>query len=105
MRCHQDRQAVRRRCGVRCRGGARHEASGADRSLGAGDQGVSRMTAEKAWFGRRDPDARGYYGAFGGRFVPETLVAPIEALDAEYLKARQDPSFAEELSRLLTNYV
>ena len=57
------------------------------------------------WFGRRDPDARGYYGAFGGRFVPETLVAPIEALEAEYLKARQDPAFEAELSRLLTHYV
>jgi hypothetical protein len=31
-------------------------------------------------FGRRDPDARGYYGEFGGRFVPETLVAPVEEL-------------------------
>ena len=56
-------------------------------------------------FGRRDPDARGYYGAYGGRFVPETLVAPIEALEREYFTARKDPSFAEELSRLLTHYV
>ena len=40
------------------------------------------------WFGRRDPDARGYFGAFGGRFVPETLVAPIEELEREYLAAR-----------------
>jgi tryptophan synthase beta chain len=37
--------------------------------------------------------------------VPETLVAPIEALEREYLAARQDPSFAEELSGLLTHYV
>ena len=57
------------------------------------------------WFGRRDPDARGYYGQFGGRFVPETLVAPIEALEREYLTARKDPSFAAELSHLLTHYV
>jgi tryptophan synthase beta chain len=57
------------------------------------------------WFGRRDPDARGYFGAYGGRFVPETLVAPIEALEAQYLEARQDPSFAAELTRLLTHYV
>ncbi|MEP6782797.1 MAG: tryptophan synthase subunit beta [Acidobacteriota bacterium] len=57
------------------------------------------------WFGRRDPDARGYYGAYGGRFVPETLVAPIEALEAEYLAARSDPAFAEELTRLFTHYV
>ncbi len=56
------------------------------------------------WFGRRDPDARGYYGAYGGRFVPETLVAPIEALEREYLAARQDPAFAAELMRLLTLY-
>jgi tryptophan synthase beta chain len=56
------------------------------------------------WFGRRDPDARGYYGAYGGRFVPETLVAPIEALEREYLAARRDPSFAAELSRLFAHY-
>jgi tryptophan synthase beta chain len=56
------------------------------------------------WFGRRDPDARGYFGAFGGRFVPETLVAPIEALEREYLRARADASFAAELDRLLRQY-
>lgn len=55
--------------------------------------------------GRRDPDARGYYGAYGGRFVPETLVAPIEALEHEYLRARDDPSFQQELDRLLADYV
>ena len=53
------------------------------------------------WFGRRDPDARGYFGAFGGRFVPETLVAPIEALEREYLAAREDAAFGAELDRLL----
>jgi tryptophan synthase beta chain len=56
------------------------------------------------WFGRRDPDARGYFGLYGGRFVPETLVAPIEALEAEYLRARKDPSFAAELQRLFVHY-
>ena len=62
------------------------------------------MSEATTWFGRRDPDARGYYGAYGGRFVPETLVAPIESLEREYLAARQDPSFAAELSRLLLHY-
>jgi tryptophan synthase beta chain len=62
------------------------------------------MTQQK-WFGRRDPDARGYFGHFGGRFVPETLVAPIQALEAEYLRAREDPAFAAELDRLLAHYV
>ena len=56
------------------------------------------------WFGRRDPDHRGYFGDYGGRFVPETLVAPIESLERAYLEARQDPSFAAELLRLLTQY-
>jgi tryptophan synthase beta chain len=56
-------------------------------------------------FGRRDPDARGYFGAYGGRYVPETLVAPIEQLEAGYLAARADASFRAELDRLLTHYV
>jgi len=56
-------------------------------------------------FGRRDPDARGYFGAYGGRFVPETLVAPIEELTAGYYAAREDDAFCEELDRLLKHYV
>jgi len=52
-------------------------------------------------FGRRDPDARGYFGAYGGRFVPETLVAPIEELTAGYFAARADTGFRDELDRLL----
>ena len=39
---------------------------------------------------RRDPDARGYFGEFGGRFVPETLVEPIEELERAYFAARDD---------------
>jgi tryptophan synthase beta chain len=56
-------------------------------------------------FGRRDPDARGYYGAYGGRFVPETLVAPVAELEAAYLEARTDPAFLDTLGRLLRDYV
>ena len=56
-------------------------------------------------FGLRDPDDRGYFGAYGGRFVPETLVAPIEELTRGYLAARADASFGEELSSLLQHYV
>jgi tryptophan synthase beta chain len=54
---------------------------------------------------RRDPDARGYFGEFGGRFVPETLVEPVEELERAYFVARDDPAFQAELSRLLTHYV
>ena len=53
----------------------------------------------------RDPDARGYFGAYGGRFVPETLVAPLDALTAAYLAAREDAGFLNELDALLAHYV
>src|SRR5213075_1880450 len=54
---------------------------------------------------RRDPDARGYYGEFGGRYVPETLVEPVEELERAYLAARDDAEFQRELNRLLKHYV
>jgi tryptophan synthase beta chain len=54
---------------------------------------------------RRDPDARGYFGEFGGRFVPETLVEPVEQLERAYLEVRDDPSFQAELGRLLKHFV
>ena len=62
-------------------------------------------TATRPVFGRRDPDARGYFGAYGGRFVPETLVAPIEELTAGYMAARADAAFCDELDNLLRHYV
>jgi tryptophan synthase beta chain len=55
--------------------------------------------------GQRDPDARGYFGEFGGRYVPETLVAPVEELERAYFSARKDPAFVAELDRLLKHYV
>jgi tryptophan synthase beta chain len=54
---------------------------------------------------RRDPDQRGYFGEFGGRYVPETLVEPVEELERAYLEVRDDPAFAAELNRLLKHYV
>ena len=54
---------------------------------------------------RRDPDARGYFGEFGGRYVPETLVEPVEQLERAYFEARNDTAFQAELDRLLKTYV
>ncbi|MBI5179464.1 MAG: tryptophan synthase subunit beta [Nitrospinae bacterium] len=51
------------------------------------------------------PDKRGYYGAFGGKFVIETLVPALEQLEAEYHKARKDKKFKKELDFLLAEYV
>ena len=56
-------------------------------------------------FGRRDPNERGYYGDYGGKFVPETLVAPVEELQQAYLDARRDEQFLREFDRLLAHYV
>jgi len=56
-------------------------------------------------FGHRDPNARGYYGDYGGKFVPETLVAPVEELERAYFEARRDPAFLAEFDRLLAEYV
>ena len=66
---------------------------------------VSSLSPERAVYGRRDPDARGYFGEYGGRFVPETLVAPIEELTAGYLSARADPAFGAEFEHLLKHFV
>ena len=51
------------------------------------------------------PDQRGRFGAFGGRYVPETLTRALDELAVEYDKARQDPQFQEELDGLLSTYV
>ncbi len=50
------------------------------------------------------PDARGRFGPYGGRYVPETLVAALKELEEAYLWARSDPSFQEELASLLRHY-
>ena len=53
---------------------------------------------------RRWPDARGRFGPYGGRFVPETLMAPLLELERAYRAARRDPRFAAELAALRREY-
>jgi len=50
------------------------------------------------------PDKTGHFGRFGGRFIPETLMSPVEELERAYLEVRQDLGFQRELGRLLGNY-
>jgi tryptophan synthase beta chain len=50
------------------------------------------------------PDARGRFGAYGGRYVPETLMAPLEELERAYNEARADASFQKELDDMLRNF-
>jgi tryptophan synthase beta chain len=53
----------------------------------------------------RLPDRTGHFGAFGGRYVPETLMTPLLELEAAYREARQDPAFRERVAQLSREYV
>ncbi len=57
------------------------------------------MTAEVV------PDEQGHFGPYGGRFVPEALIAALDELTAAYAAATADPAFTGELDRLLRTYV
>jgi len=50
------------------------------------------------------PDSTGHFGKYGGMFVPETLMAPLQELSAEYARAKEDPEFRRELDHLLADY-
>ncbi len=50
------------------------------------------------------PDAQGHFGPYGGRYVPETLMAPLEEIEHAFYEARQDAEFQAELKDLLKNF-
>ncbi len=50
------------------------------------------------------PNRRGYFGEFGGRFTPETLISALEELETAYFKAKKDRSFQRQLDYYLKNY-
>ena len=50
------------------------------------------------------PDQRGHFGPYGGRYVPEVLMTPLEEIEKAYLEARHDGAFQSELNDLLANY-
>ena len=50
------------------------------------------------------PDAQGHFGPYGGRYVPETLMHPLQELEAEYFRAQQDPEFQREFEYYLSEF-
>ena len=54
---------------------------------------------------RESENSNAYFGKFGGQYVPEEAIYALNELEKEYEKAKNDPSFAEELEDLLKNYV
>ena len=85
---------------------------GVDASSGLNRRRESKITKRCAQFvqsraGKHimitsQPDATGHFGPYGGRFVPEVLMAPLEELERAYREARADPAFQAELTDLLT---
>ena len=65
---------------------------------------LPRTSAAVAEPTTHDPDVRGHFGVFGGRYVPEALMAVIEEVTAAYEKARTDQTFLDELDNLQTHY-
>src|SRR5213082_1097717 len=59
---------------------------------------------QKSQIMRSEPDEHGHWGKFGGRYVPETLVAPLEELTEEFTRARHDDDFWQKLNQLLRDY-
>jgi len=59
---------------------------------------------QKSPITKSEPDEHGHWGKFGGRYVPETLVAPLDELTNEFMRAREDPNFRDEFNRLLRDY-
>ncbi len=53
----------------------------------------------------QQPNTRGYFGQYGGKFVPEILIPAVRALEEEYERASKDPSFNSQLNELLDEYV
>ncbi|MFC4652261.1 tryptophan synthase subunit beta [Lactococcus nasutitermitis] len=51
------------------------------------------------------PDEKGFYGDFGGQFVPETLMTAVKELEVAYEESKRDPEFQKELDYLLKDYV
>jgi len=51
-----------------------------------------------------EPDSGGHFGIYGGRYVPEVLMSPLEELETAYHTAQQDPAFQAELDGLLRTY-
>src|SRR5580698_10025531 len=62
---------------------------------------TSAVPAAKA---KRVRDVAGRFGGYGGRYVPETLMAALQELEAAYAQARKDRSFRDEFHRLLADF-
>ncbi len=82
----------------------RSDPDGASRSLRSDRTALPEASAGISERSAHEPDAGGHFGVYGGRHVPEALMAVIEEVTAEYDKARIDDGFLRELDRLQRDY-
>ncbi len=66
---------------------------------------TGELNLSEAFYGQSIPGKSGHFGKYGGKFVPETLMPALEQLEKEYLKAKEDPKFNDELKYYLKEYV
>ena len=66
---------------------------------------TGELNLNEVFYGQSIPGKSGHFGKYGGKFVPETLMPALEQLEKEYLKAKEDPKFNEELKYYLREYV
>src|SRR3990172_7892845 len=98
---HRHREAGRRRREPGGGGAARHQGPGQGAALrGRGSVGMKSRLPDPGWL----PDAAGHFGRFGGRYVPETLMAPLVELEKAYRAAMRGKRFTGRLRGLLTSY-
>ena len=66
---------------------------------------TGELNLKEVFYGQSIPGKSGHFGKYGGKFVPETLMPALEQLEKEYLKAKEDPKFNDELKYYLREYV
>jgi len=66
---------------------------------------TGQLNLNEVFSGQGIPGKSGHFGKYGGKFVPETLMPALEQLEREYLKAKEDPKFNDELKYYLREYV
>ncbi len=66
---------------------------------------TGELNLNEVFYGQSIPGKSGHFGKYGGKFVPETLMPALEQLEKEYLKAKEDPKFNDELKYYLKEYV
>ncbi len=66
---------------------------------------TGELNLNEVLYGQSIPGKSGHFGKYGGKFVPETLMPALEQLEREYLKAKEDPKFNDELKYYLKEYV